>query len=301
VTATQATPSLGRITSTVNTPPSPDLVCVIAFVQSSDTHVINVSLAGQPASCADTKARARSTDTAVPWNTRAVRSLPSDHRSTGYAAVIAITPCTYTRYGADIIYLLLVTRSQSIWFSVRWNCSQLPPSLLHRFHAHSSQSPHRRTGGGNKLNPPASVLPFIAAQPLTDHHCHGVLRGEVSAPDLTSLLDEGSAGSFDSLAGFSFLRWCPPVLDLDPHVPLAAYLARRAELGAPEVTRRFLGRAWLGALFVDTGFHAAQLVTPSEMGGFAGGGAAGGRCRVAGRGDRGRLRGRLSRRAGRAH
>jgi uncharacterized protein len=114
------------------------------------------------------------------------------------------------------------------------------------------------------------VLPFVAAQPLTDHHCHGVLRGDVSASDLTSLLDEGSPGSFDSLAGFSFLRWCPPVLDLDPHVPLAAYVARRAELGAAEVTRRFLGCAWLGAVFVDTGFHASRLLSPSEMGAAAG-------------------------------
>jgi uncharacterized protein len=115
-----------------------------------------------------------------------------------------------------------------------------------------------------------TVLPFVAAQPLTDHHCHGVLRGDVSAPDLISLLNEGSPGSFDSLAGFSFLRWCPPVLDLDPHVPLGAYVARRAELGAAEVTRRFLGRAWLGALLVDTGFHAARLLTPAEMGAAAG-------------------------------
>jgi uncharacterized protein len=114
------------------------------------------------------------------------------------------------------------------------------------------------------------MLPFVAAQPLTDHHCHGVLRGDVSAPDLISLLDEGSPRSFDSLAGFSFLRWCPPVLDLDPHVPLDAYVARRAELGAAEVTLRFLGRAWLGALFVDTGFHAARLLTPTEMGTAAG-------------------------------
>ena len=105
----------------MNTPPSPDLVCVIAFVHSSDTHVTRVSLAGQPASSADTNARARSTETGVPGKTRVDRSLPSDHRSTGYAAVIAITPCTYTRYGADIIYLLLVTRSHIIWFSIRWN------------------------------------------------------------------------------------------------------------------------------------------------------------------------------------
>jgi len=91
----------------------------------------------------------------------------------------------------------------------------------------------------------------------------------VSASDLAALLDEGS-GSLESLAGFSFMRWCPPVLDVPSGAPLAAYLARRAELGVPEVTRRFLGRAWLGAMFVDTGFHGDRLFSPEEMGAFAG-------------------------------
>ncbi|MGD0556189.1 MAG: amidohydrolase family protein [Streptosporangiaceae bacterium] len=113
------------------------------------------------------------------------------------------------------------------------------------------------------------MLPWIAAQSLTDHHCHGVLRDGVSAGDIVSLLDEG-AGTLDSLAGFSFMRWCPPVLDLPPGVSLASYVARRAELGVPEVVRRFLGQAWLGAMFVDTGFHGDRLFSPEEMGELAG-------------------------------
>jgi hypothetical protein len=96
-----------------------------------------------------------------------------------------------------------------------------------------------------------------------------VLRSDVSAADLIALLDEGE-GTLDSLAGLSFLRWCPPVLDLDPGVSLPGYIARRAELGVAEVTRRFLGRAWLGEMFVDTGFHGARLLTPAEMGELAG-------------------------------
>jgi predicted TIM-barrel fold metal-dependent hydrolase len=101
-----------------------------------------------------------------------------------------------------------------------------------------------------------------------------VLRSGVSGRDVAGLLDEGGGlldgGSLDSLAGFSFLRWCPPVLDLEPGASLAAYVARRAELGVPEVTGRFLGRAWLDAMFIDTGFHGSRLFTPAEMGAFAG-------------------------------
>lgn len=113
------------------------------------------------------------------------------------------------------------------------------------------------------------MLPFVSAQPLTDHHCHGVLRGEVAAADITALLSEGD-GDFGSLAGFAFLRWCPLVLGIPAHSSLATYLARRAELGAAEVTKRFLSAAWLGAVLVDTGFHADRLMPPAELGEFAG-------------------------------
>jgi uncharacterized protein len=118
------------------------------------------------------------------------------------------------------------------------------------------------------------MLPYAGPQALTDHHCHGVLRGPVGAPDLEALLNEGGGSSgrsaFDSLAGLSFLRWCPPVLDLDAHVPLPSYVARRAELGVAEVSKRFLSAAWLGAVCVDTGFHAGRLTSPAELGLLAG-------------------------------
>lgn len=113
------------------------------------------------------------------------------------------------------------------------------------------------------------MLPFVSAQPLTDHHCHGVLRDEVNAPDISALLSEGD-GDFGSLAGFAFSRWCPPVLGLAAHASLASYAARRAELGAEEVTKRFLSAAWLGAVLVDTGFYAERLLPPAELGAFAG-------------------------------
>jgi predicted TIM-barrel fold metal-dependent hydrolase len=75
---------------------------------------------------------------------------------------------------------------------------------------------------------------------------------------------------FDSQAGFAFRSLCPPVLGLAPHAELAEYVARRAELGATEVSKRFLQAAGLEALCVDTGFIPEPLTSPAELGGLAG-------------------------------
>jgi uncharacterized protein len=118
------------------------------------------------------------------------------------------------------------------------------------------------------------VLPCVAEQMLVDHHCHGVLYRDADEATLASMLNEGSSwpgGSvFDSQAGFAFLRLCPPVLDLPPHAELAEYLARRAELGATEVSKRFLTAAGLSWLCVDTGFTPEPLTSPAELGTLAG-------------------------------
>jgi hypothetical protein len=112
---------------------------------------------------------------------------------------------------------------------------------------------------------PAPILPFVAAQRLTDHHCHGVLA---EGGDLEELLTEGDGGpraggtAFDSLPGLAFRRWCPPLLGLPAHAPIGQYAARRAGLGGAEVNRRFLAASGLGALIVDTGYSPADLLLP---------------------------------------
>lgn len=121
------------------------------------------------------------------------------------------------------------------------------------------------------LVPP--LLPFLGTANLTDHHCHGVLQAN---GDLESALTEGDGGSvaggtaFDSLAGLSFRRWCPPVLDLAAHVSIAEYEQRRMSLGPAEVSRRFLSAAGLSALCVDTGYAPAGLSSPAQTAAFAG-------------------------------
>jgi uncharacterized protein len=116
------------------------------------------------------------------------------------------------------------------------------------------------------------LLPFVAEQPLVDHHCHGVLCRDADEATLESLLNEGPGGAsaFDSQAGLAFRRLCPPVLGLPPHAELPDYVARRAELGATEVTKRFLEAAGLSCLCVDTGFTPEPLTSPAELGGLAG-------------------------------
>ena len=75
------------------------------------------------------------------------------------------------------------------------------------------------------------LLPFVATQQLTDHHCHGVLR---SGGDLDGLLNEADGDAardglaFDTLAGMAFRRWCPPLLGLPAHSSAASSASRCA-------------------------------------------------------------------------
>jgi uncharacterized protein len=118
------------------------------------------------------------------------------------------------------------------------------------------------------------LLAAVAEQPLVDHHCHGVLYRDADEATLESMLNEGAGfagGSlFDTQAGFAFGRLCPPVLGLPPLAELTDYVIRRAELGASEVSKRFLVAAGLSALCVDTGFTPEPLTSPAELAGLAG-------------------------------
>jgi hypothetical protein len=121
--------------------------------------------------------------------------------------------------------------------------------------------------------PQPSLLPFVAAQPLVDHHCHGVLR---AGGDLAGLLNEAEGAAvadgmpFGSLAGLAFRRWCPPLLGLESHASIEAYQERRTALDGEEVNQRFLRAAGLDALCVDSGYTPADLTSPAETASFAG-------------------------------
>lgn len=114
---------------------------------------------------------------------------------------------------------------------------------------------------------------------VVDHHCHGVLRRDVTRAEFESLLTEADEPGplnetlFDSQIGFAVRRWCAPILELDAHAEPDAYLQRRADLGHEEVTRRFLRAAGTGTYIVDTGYVPEPILAPSELAGTVDGDA----------------------------
>jgi uncharacterized protein len=115
----------------------------------------------------------------------------------------------------------------------------------------------------------------IIEVPLVDHHCHGVVPGDLDRRSFEGFITEGfdpapeGTSHFDSPVGLAIRRWCAPVLDLQPLPSPDEYLARRAALGTEEVHRRFLRSARLETLLVETGYMAADLLGPAAMGSLA--------------------------------
>jgi uncharacterized protein len=110
---------------------------------------------------------------------------------------------------------------------------------------------------------------------LVDHHAHGALRNDVERGELEALLTEsdrpvpGWMSQFDSQVGFAVRRWCAPVLGLEPHASAERYVARRAELGAAEVTRRLLVANGIGHYLLDTGYRGEDILDPAGMAALA--------------------------------
>ncbi|SDY13796.1 hypothetical protein SAMN05661080_02446 [Modestobacter sp. DSM 44400] len=119
--------------------------------------------------------------------------------------------------------------------------------------------------------------PDLAALPLVDHHCHGLVRRDLDRPEFEAMLTEAAGPSalggslFDSQIGFAVRRWCAPVLDLPAHAPADDYLARRAELGADEVNRRLMAATGTQTFLLDTGYLPEPITTPNELAALTGG------------------------------
>ncbi|QRP44151.1 amidohydrolase family protein [Amycolatopsis sp. FDAARGOS 1241] len=122
----------------------------------------------------------------------------------------------------------------------------------------------------------SGVLDFVAEVPLVDHHCHGVVTGELARDEFEAMLTEADAVSplgtslFESLIGLAVRERCAPVLDLPKHAPAEDYLARRAELGADEANRRLLRATGTTDFLLDGGFRPDSLTGTGEFAQLAG-------------------------------
>lgn len=111
----------------------------------------------------------------------------------------------------------------------------------------------------------------LATARLVDHHCHAVVAGALDRKAFDDLIGEAGpaapgATNFDTPTGLAIRAWCAPMLDLEPHAPAEAYLARRRELGRDEVDRRLLGATGIAELLVDTGHRSSEILS---MGAFS--------------------------------
>jgi predicted TIM-barrel fold metal-dependent hydrolase len=115
---------------------------------------------------------------------------------------------------------------------------------------------------------------------LVDHHVHGAMTEVLDGAAFEAGMSESAwpppAGTthLDSQLGFAIRRWCAPVLDLPPHAAATAYLARRRELGAQEVTRRLLAASGVEWFLVETGYRTEQTLGLTEMAAVSGAAAA---------------------------
>jgi uncharacterized protein len=111
---------------------------------------------------------------------------------------------------------------------------------------------------------------------LVDHHCHGVVPTDLDRAGFEAFISESfrpppsGTSHFESPIGLAIRRWCAPVLGLEPFASPDDYVARRLELGADEVARRFLREAGLGALLIDTGFRSDEVDSLEGMRALAG-------------------------------
>ena len=110
---------------------------------------------------------------------------------------------------------------------------------------------------------------------IIDHHCHGVVPSDLDAGQFEGLISESFAppplgtSHWDKPVGLSIRRWCAPVLDLPKFAEPEAYIARRNELGAAEVNRRFLRASGIRCFLVDSGNRPDSLCSVDELGATA--------------------------------
>lgn len=123
---------------------------------------------------------------------------------------------------------------------------------------------------------PRSTDPDLSGLDLVDHHCHGVVEPDADHPltraEFEDLITESDVPAgpgltfFDTQLGMSLRAHCAPVLDLPAFASPEDYLARRADLGGPEVNQRLLRASGITDYVIETGFRPESILSPEQMG-----------------------------------
>ena len=135
--------------------------------------------------------------------------------------------------------------------------------------------PDRRRGV--PVDAAESLAEHLASAAVVDHHCHGIMRGEVSSEQFAALATESDwpqppgGDVFDSPVGVAIRARCAPELGIARHASAGEYLSTRAALGEAEVRRRLLQAAKIGTYLVDTGHRSDDVLDPDELASVTGG------------------------------
>ena len=117
----------------------------------------------------------------------------------------------------------------------------------------------------------ASLIEIAQSIPLTDNHCHGVIRDNLERPDFEIIATESDWPEpngmtiFDAPVGIMMRAECAGLLDLPRHCTPDEFFNRRYELGQEEVTRRLVPATGIETFIVDSGFKSTNVLLPSEM------------------------------------
>lgn len=111
----------------------------------------------------------------------------------------------------------------------------------------------------------------IATIPLIDHHCHGLMRNDLTRSEFELLATESdwpephAMSIFDSPFGVTVRAECAPLLGLPRHCTAEEYWSARVELGAAKVAERLLRATGIESYVIDTGFRSTTILSPEEM------------------------------------
>ena len=119
-----------------------------------------------------------------------------------------------------------------------------------------------------------TIRDFVDSLNLFDHHCHGIVKGDLTWEMFSSLLTEADAAKpgeelHHQLGNFT-LAVCAQKLDLEAHTDSTNYWQRRTDLGNEESSERLLTASGISDFAVDTGYRGDELTTPAELAAMVG-------------------------------